>query len=139
MAANGNGGLPKRKSALRLAMAADGTLSRSALALGMVILEHIYAEDGYCGETIGDLGAEINIDDDRWVRRLLSELLERGYFRSERGGGRGRPNRIFIADEADKKGGPLHPPFRAEKGVCQCRNPGLSVQKPGFRALCKSL
>lgn len=128
MAATGNGELPKRKSALRLAMAADGTLSRSALALGLVILEHIYAADGYCGETTGDLGAEIGVDSNRWVQRLLAELLDRGYFRLERGGGRGRPNRIFIADEAPKKV-VQETPFSSKKG-----GPGVHpLEQKGWR------
>lgn len=99
-----NGDLPKRKSALRLAMAADGRLTRSALALGMVILEHIFAEDGYCGETIGQLRIETGAGGDRMVQYALADLIRFGYFVSRSGGGRGQPNRIFIADEADRKG-----------------------------------
>ena len=88
----------RRKSAMRLRMIADGSLSRAALALGCYILERIYSENGYCGEPVAKLQTAIGATSERTVQAALNALV--GYFDVQRSpGGRAQTNRILLYAE----------------------------------------
>src|SRR5438874_2138778 len=75
------------------AIDADTKLSRADIKVAVEIL-NLSRDDGYAYVSIADI-AEIGRCAERTAVNIRKRLVERGYFRVEKGGGAYRPNRFF--------------------------------------------
>ena len=83
---------------LNLAITLEPELTPSAKVVGALLLEHYNIATGQCYPSFDKLAEESQLDRSTVIRGI-NELVDRGWFRCSRGGGRGKSNHYEPAFE----------------------------------------
>ncbi len=125
--AQARGGIPVARLRLLRRMVADPYIKFASLKVGVVLLDRYNARAGHCYPSIASLAADAQLDK-RTVRRAVGRLVERGYFRVTRGGGRTHASRYWPNLE---KGGRSAPVSDTERGAQESLKGGCTGARKG--------